>query len=120
MGQLRSPRGMMAWASSFLLTPGHSVLGLLAMMPWCDNFCCLDLRSFSLGGASHDTFFLEVFCFLVPDDLVSLGLGRALLLASLFSFGCSSVVELIFRRCDVLAGGKSAPALAGQSRAAAF
>ena len=57
MGELKSPPGMMALASLFLLTSGDLVLGVLAMMPWYDGVCCLvpfDLRSFGLGGARHD------------------------------------------------------------------
>ena len=64
---------------------------------WYDGFGCLvpfDLRSFGLGGPSHDTFCLEAVCCLVPCDLVSLGLGGALLLAAFFFYGFPSAVGL--------------------------
>ena len=69
MGELKSPLGMMALAALFLLASGHLVLGVLAMVPWYDGFGCLvpfDLRSFGLGGPSHDAFCLEAVCCLVP------------------------------------------------------
>jgi hypothetical protein len=88
----------MALASLFLLTSGH--------WSW---------------GASHDTFCLEVFCFPVPGDLVSLGLGGALLLASSFCLRLLVRCRVLF----VLEGAMSllvagAPALAGQFRVAAL
>ena len=95
MGELKSPLGMMALAALFLLASGHLVLGVLAMVPWYDGFGCLvpfDLRSFGLGGPSHDAFCLEAVCCLVPCDLVSLGLGGALLLVAFSFSGCPSVV----------------------------
>ena len=89
---------MMALASLFLLTSGH--------WSWV---------------ASHDTFCLEVFCFPVPGDLVSLGLGGALLLASLLCLQllfCCRVLFVLEGAMSLLVVG--APASAGQFRITAL
>ena len=108
MGELKSPHGMMALASLFFLTSSHLVLESLAMMPRYDGFCFLvpsDLRSFGLGGACHDTFCLEAFCSFVPCDLLSLGLGGALLLVAftfMVSRPLSGLLFVLVRSCSFL------------------
>ena len=71
MGELRSPPGMMALGSLFLLTSGHLVLVVLAMIPFALKF----FASLFLVTSCHSV--SGVPCFLLLH----------------FVFGCSSVVE---------------------------
>ena len=71
MGELKSPLGMMALAALFLLTSGHLVLGVLAILPFAKKLLAA-LFPVTLG---HSV--LGVPCFLLLFD---------------FFFGCPSVV----------------------------